>query len=349
MKITVVLLFMLLYNCSIWAEFKFGRIEPNGYRMYIYSETLSTDIFLTPSQNLLKEAPTEDAFNILFKPNQEITLEIERDDNRIKNYFEYSYEPSDLFNTRFINIFSSDLYPDINSNEFSLIHHGLLLKRSGILSSELLVINSFSEMAKSGYKATLYNDLNLYNLELINILESRNFYITPFNKIHSNGKSSRLLMDLTLSDFFSIGYKNELDLDDEGILTKENSTSLKFDTLSTQITLNGGIKAITKKEFSYGADIINNFSIIENEINLKIRYINANLYYFSNTLTITPFPNLELSAKYNYTLLEEREEEYILKVEYESDTTGFKLEYSSPINAIENSWDLNASIYYSDY
>ena len=62
---------------SITAEYKFGRLDPTGYRAYIYNETFTTQIFLTPEQNILKTLPEPDYFNILYTPLSLITFEIE--------------------------------------------------------------------------------------------------------------------------------------------------------------------------------------------------------------------------------------------------------------------------------
>lgn len=350
MKIRFYLIFMLLINVSISAEYKFGRIDPTGYRAYIYSETFTDDIILTPKQNLKKDLPEVEYFNLLYKPTPLINLEIERKNNRFKELLEFNLNNNSNLELKLINIYSTnmELEPEILPDE--LIHHGLFFKREGLFTTGLLFINSFSRIEKRGYKLVLFNCLKLNKIRLLSIMEDRESYITPLNSEQSIGSRSKFITDFYITDLLTSTYINNLDYSsNDDLWTRENVLEFNFKKPNFNLSLNGGITDKINREYKYGIDIKNCYSLFKNEIDFNIRYININLYYFSDTLTITPINYLDLSLEYNFELEEIVKQELVFKTIFDTSKFYFVLKYIKEIDDIDSSWSINASIYNTDY
>lgn len=341
MKLTMLLIFMLLNLISITAEYMFGCLDPTGYRAYIYSETLTPLCFSTPSLNLTKDYPDPENFNIIYKPLSSLTLEVEGKGERFKELVEWQYNPFNSLDLRFGVIYS---------NPEPLLHHTLFFKREGLFSTGLIFTNSFSLIEEHGFKIMGFNSLSLNKIDIISMLEIRSNYISPYNTTQSSGRRSRTIFSLTPSEWAFIEFINDLSyMEDEDEVTRENSLKLKFYLPYTTLTLNGVIKEITKRQFSYGTCIINNLGLFKHELNFDIRYINANLYTFSDTLSLDIINDLTVSATYKWSLIEENQQTFISNLAYNAEFWRFTMKYELPIADSDREWTIKGAIYHTCY
>lgn len=343
MKISFLTVFILLCTQSISAEFKFGLIDPTGYKTYLYSESLNPVLFSTPDAAPSKKYPDKQNFNLFYNPAENITIGIERRNGRFSEQLEMSYKPISVMDIRFLTNYS--VSPD---QETPLIHHGLFVKRLGIYSFGLNFITNLSLVKKQGHKLMLYNSLKLFNMEFINIVESREHYISPHLNIQTNGKRSRSYLIFKPCNKLIITCISDINLNSNKV-TRKNNIRVKFSIPYTTLILKGAVRDKTDRELSYGIEITGILKYIKNEINLSIKYINANLYNFSNTITLRSKKRFKISARYSFEYLENINMDITGRISYKAVNWRFSLIYEQPINDRDRNWKIKSLIYHTSY
>lgn len=341
MRIYILLIFIsLFFKIYAQADYsdktKFGFIKPSGYRSFIYSGTFDETLLSLTIPNSGIQYPSEKELDLYYSPGHNISIELKKRDTRFNKTVEFRGNLDNL-SYRLFNIYSED--------EFALnrlIHHGFILKRTGLLTYGLMFIKMFSPVYISGYKLLGFNKLSLHNMTLLNLAEAKSNYISPLDVIQKDSTKIKSSIQFNF-DWFEALYKNYLKLN-EDYFQRENSIKITLHLPFNDIFTSYGIRDRTGREYLFDAGLKSYIWIFNNEALINVRFINYPLLKFTNTLSTKLFDIITISASFHFEYEEEYKDEFRSSIRLEKKTWRFNIKYTQPITSSDDFWSIKASI-----
>ncbi len=258
MRIYLLFIFMSLFFkiCALTDSgfnTAYGFIEPSGYRSFIYSGTFDETLLSLTIPNPGIKYPSINELDLYYSPKNNLSIELKKRDTRFNWAIESGGSYENLSFKQF-NIYSEE---ELILNR--LIHHGFILKRTGIFTTGIMFIKMFSPVYISGYKLLSFNKLSLYNITLLNLLEVKNDYISPLDVTQKD--STRIKSSIHFNfDYFETLYINYLTFTEE-YNQRQNSIKFTLHFPYNSLHFSTGIRDRNDREFLFEAGLNSNIWI----------------------------------------------------------------------------------------
>lgn len=347
MRIISIFIFLLLitnlYSQDSYPDGFSGVIEANGFRGYIQSGILNDTVLSSPPQRPSSNIFSENNINILLKPNKNISLGIQKSSDRFQNSVELNYTLSPNSELYSINIYSID-----TPEENAIINHALYFKRSGIITFGGLLTTSFSEIEAMGYKSMGFFKYNFININILNLFERRESYISPNNILQDDGWKIKNYITLIHSGYFqtvfNLHYKDE-----ESYSLQESSLKELLTIPYNIVSLKGCLKERNEndnktQEYYLQFKLKTGSDYLSHTVVFTPKYINAFFYLGSNSIEIKPVDNLKFEINYKWELVESYSHKVSSKLTFNGKLWDFNIIYTQPITEGVENWSIYAYI-----
>ncbi|QEN05569.1 hypothetical protein EW093_12885 [Thiospirochaeta perfilievii] len=339
MKILLLTIFILLFFPLFSATppaAQYGVINSTGYRAFIYSTLFDKSILTLNNLKPNKEYPDPDLLDLIFYPVNTISLELKKRDNRFIYTVEFLKSLEDI-EFRFFNIYSNS-----EDKKDNMVHHGIVLKRDGVNTLQLMFTKLFSNSYISGERLLLFYGFKIRELELSSMFDYRNNYITP--ELIELENSMKVKTEVEYKDYYKeLTYVNYLTLTNSNY-ERLNSIKLLFNISNLTHYTKLQIRSKKGREYTIEDSLKLDLNRFSSSLSLRLRYINTPLYYLNLITTLKISKDLQFENQFKISYEDRVNRVFVSKLEYSRKEWSFNLKFTTPISSLFNRWEINGSL-----